>query len=246
MRLIRSIPVFALAAASCSMLFASSAFAAGNVSPTGKGITGGALLGGEAVMLTEAAVGVKPGWAYLVGGVAGAAGGGVGGYFVEKASSAKPSLYLLAGGMALIIPTTVAVLSATAYHPPENYTEDHAPAPGEPVAEPPQATSPPAVAPATGTAPATSPAPATGPAPAKPGARRNTVHRVRLATYRSAAPLTLYQPTLPPALFGLDPGGLKLSVPAVEVSDLYNQREVQQFGVKQGTEVDVPVFNFTF
>lgn len=240
MRLIRSVPVVALAAASCSMLFASPAFASGPVSAKGKGITGGALLGGEAVMLTEAAVGVKPGWAYLVGGVAGAAGGGVGGYFVEKGSSAKPSLYLLAGGMALIIPTTVAVLSATAYHPPKSYTEDHAPAPGEPVAEPPQPSSAPAVAPSSGTAPATS-AP-----PAKPGAKRDVVrHRVRLAS-RSSAPLRLYQPTLPPALFGLDPSGLKLSMPAVEISELYTPREVQQFGVKQGTEVDVPVFNFTF
>lgn len=240
MRLIRSFPIVALTAVGCTLLFAPSAFAAGNpVSPTGKGITGGALLGGEAVMITEAAVGVKPAWAYLVGGVAGAVGGGVGGYFVEKASSAKPSLYLLAGGMALVIPTTVAVLSATAYHPPANYTEDHAPRPGEPVAEPPQPTSPPAVAPSSGSTPPAA-------APAKPGARRKvTRHRVRLAS-RSSAPLTLYRPTLPPALFGLDPSGLKLSVPAVEVSDLYTRREVQQFGVKQGTQVDVPVFNFTF
>ena len=49
-------------------------------SPTGKGITGGALLGGEAVMLTEAALKVKPWWAYALGGVAGGIAGGVGGY----------------------------------------------------------------------------------------------------------------------------------------------------------------------
>src|SRR5262249_34108053 len=39
----------------------------GDASPTGKGITGGALLGAEAVMLSEAAASVKPAWAYAVG-----------------------------------------------------------------------------------------------------------------------------------------------------------------------------------
>lgn len=235
MRLIRSVPVVAAAFGSLALLFPRVAFGAGDqVSPKGKGITGGALLGGEAVMLTEAAVGVKPAWAYLVGGVAGAAGGGVGGYFAEQSSSAKLSLYLLAGGMALVIPTTVAVLSATAYHPPANYTEDR-PRPGEPVAEPPQPASPPA----TGTQPGSAP-PVT-----KPGARDVVRHRLRLAS-RSSAPLTLYRPVLPPALVGLDPGGLKLSLPAVELLKLYSQREQQEFGVKQGAEVRVPVFNFAF
>src|SRR6185295_18636203 len=55
-----------------------------DASPTAKGIVGGALLGGEAVMLVEAALDVKPAWAYIVGGLAGGVGGGVGGYFVEQ------------------------------------------------------------------------------------------------------------------------------------------------------------------
>src|SRR5512136_55746 len=67
----------------------------------------------------------------------GITGGGVGGYFAEKDGSPKLSLYLLAGGMALAIPTTVAILSATAYQVPADYTQDRAPA-EEPVAEPPQ------------------------------------------------------------------------------------------------------------
>src|SRR5512135_3598911 len=96
------------------------------VSPTGKGITGGVLLGGEVVMLGEAAFKVKPAWAYAVGGLAGGIGGGVGGYFIEKGANDgdKLPMYMLAGGMALIIPTTVAVLSASAYEPPTDYTED--------------------------------------------------------------------------------------------------------------------------
>lgn len=121
------------------------------VSATGKGITGGALLGAEAVTAVEAAFGVKPAWAYLVGGGLGAVGGGIGGYFVEQGDDAKPAHYLLAAGMALIIPTTVAVLLSTSYRPPSEYTEDRT-GPATPATEPPRAE--PAPAPAV-TAPAT-------------------------------------------------------------------------------------------
>src|SRR3954468_19223070 len=122
-----------------------------DVSTTGKGIVGGSLLGAEVVLATEAAFKVQPGWAYLVGGVGGAAAGGVGGYFIEQDANPKTTMLMLAGGMALIIPTTVLVLSATAYEPPASYTQDRAPI-DEPVAEPPT--------------PATSPTPADAPAPA--------------------------------------------------------------------------------
>src|SRR6187402_1206879 len=129
------------------------AHAADDVSPTGKGTVGGALIGAEIVLATEAAFKVQPAWAYLVGGLGGAAAGGVGGYFIEQEASGKTTMLILAGGMALAIPTTVAVLSATAYEPPAGYTQDRAPA-DEPVAEPPQPSSPPpAAAPATTTSP---------------------------------------------------------------------------------------------
>lgn len=93
------------------------------VSPTGKGIAGGALLGGEVVMITTAIIGVKAWWPYLVFGAVGAGGGAVGGYFVEQVddgNTPEPSLYMLAGGLALVIPTVVAVLNATAYDPEED------------------------------------------------------------------------------------------------------------------------------
>src|SRR5262245_40024111 len=102
-------------------------------SPAGKGIIGGALLVAESVMLVETAASTKPAWAYAVGGGLGAIGGGVGGYFAQQGDP-RISLYLLVGGMALALPTTVAVLSAAAYEP-VNYTEDRPPA-DEPVAEP--------------------------------------------------------------------------------------------------------------
>jgi len=230
MRLIRSLPVAALIAAGATLGMPSIA-SAQEVSPTGKGITGGALLGAEAVTLTEAAVGVKPAWPYIVGGVVGAAGGGVGGYFAEHSGNAKLSLYLLAGGMALVIPTTVAVLSATSYSPPANYTEDQAPA-AQPAAQPAQPSS----------APATSPAPASAP----------TSHVVRTQHQRVAIlprherPLALYQPVLPPALIGLAPRGLTLSVPAIEVRDTFSQADRLRYGMKEETELHVPVFNYVF
>src|SRR3974390_480039 len=70
---------------------------ADDVSPTGKGIAGGVLLGAEVVTITESLVGVRAGWAYGVGALVGAAGGGVGGYFVEKGSSGgkAPGRHLL-------------------------------------------------------------------------------------------------------------------------------------------------------
>jgi hypothetical protein len=183
-------------------------------SPTGTGIVGGALLGGEAVMLTEAAASVKPAWAYAVGGGLGAVAGGVGGFFAENGGDAKLSMYLLVGGMALALPTTVAVLSASAYEP-TNYTEDRPPV-DEPVAEPAQPSAPPAAPPA----PATSPT-------SRVIDRHAPVARM-------------------PALVGVYEDTLTLSVPAVEVRQVYTRTEIAAFGVKQQTQVDVPVLNVVF
>lgn len=97
---------------------------------TGKGIAGFALIGGSAVMLTEAAFGVQPWWAYLAGGLGGAVAGGVGGYFFEDAADPKLSMASLFLGTALIIPTTVIVLSTTTSTPPPPPEEE------EPKAEP--------------------------------------------------------------------------------------------------------------
>jgi hypothetical protein len=215
------------AGAACAALLAPSlAFGQEDpVSATGKGITGGALLGAEAVMLTEAILNVKPAWAYIVGGIAGAGAGAFGGYYAEQMDDAKVSLYLLAGGMALAIPTTVAVLSTTAYEPPADYTEDRGPT-DEPVAEPPQ------------------PEPDTGAqGPAKPASRRWIAQRSRAASPRS---LYLTPPALPPALVGAGSGYLTLSVPAIEVRDVFSRRQLHEFAVKQQTEVRIPVFSAAF
>jgi len=82
-----------------------------------KGMIGGGMLGAEVVMLTESALRLRPGWAYLLGGTAGAAGGAYLGYELCDDSSNRPPAYLLAGGIALIIPTIMGVLTATQYEP---------------------------------------------------------------------------------------------------------------------------------
>src|SRR5258708_27268259 len=101
---------------------------ADTVSPTGKGIAGGALLGGEVVTIVEALAGARPVWAYGVGFLVGAGGGGVGGFFIEQSSTdGRVPTYMLAGGLALVIPAIVLTLNATRYLPEEGATEDRAP-----------------------------------------------------------------------------------------------------------------------
>lgn len=212
---------------------ASAQFEGDPVQPWGKGTVGGALLGAEAVMLTEAVIGVKPAWAYVVGGVAGAAGGGVGGYFAEERTTAKLSLYLLAGGMALVIPTTILVLDRTAYDPPVEFTQD-APPEDEPLAEPPQPTDTVDEAPFEGE-PTPAPAPVSRRSPPAPGGGQ-AARTPRGAPRRVA----------PSALFGLGSRSLVLAVPAVEVREVYTPRERHELGAPRATEVRVPLFFAAF
>lgn len=217
-----------MAALGAALLVAPTASAQSNgeprdnsVSSTGKGITGLALLGAESVMLVEAAFAVRPAWAYLVGGGIGAIGGGVGGYFLEDSASPKVNMYLMATGIALIIPTTVAVLSRTSYDPQVDYTEDRGPA-DEPVAEPPQ------------------------PDEGVPGASaeppRRTVKRRPLPPPAPVPPLEM----TPPGVLALDQGSLLLSMPSVEVRNMYTQRELTDYGISQQTEYRFPVFSGRF
>jgi hypothetical protein len=227
-------------------------------SGTGKGIVGGALLGGELVCSIEAIAGVQSPWAYVGGAVGGAAAGGVGGYFVEQnTDNARVPLLMLAGGMTLLIPTIVGVLSATAYSPPADYLTDQ-PRADEPVANPPQpdtapaavppATSPPPAAPMgpPGTPPAAAPPttapPATPPAGAAPAPSGAAPVKRRIARARRLPPLAL----TPPSLVALRPGALALSVPAVGLQNTYTRTEVAMFGVDQATEVHIPVLNVVF
>lgn len=218
-RIVRKFSALSIIAASACV---AGPVAAEEVDATGKGITGGALLGGELVMAVEAAFGVQNTWAYVGGGLAGAAAGGVGGYFIEQGSDAKPSFYMLAGGMALIIPTTVAVLQATSYKAPDHYIED---APGDttPASEPPR--------------PAEQPA---GPSTVTVTTPEAT------APSRTTAPVATTRPHIPISLVDLHDGSFSMGVPAVELRPTYTPMELSTYGVSQKTELRLPVFRATF
>lgn len=95
------------------------------VTSTGKGIVGGALLGGEISTFTLGIIGVEEGWPYFAVGAAGAIGGGIGGFYIEDSGvDAEVPVYMLAGGMALLIPAVVVGLNATRYRPGDEGTDD--------------------------------------------------------------------------------------------------------------------------
>jgi len=214
---------------------------ADEVSSSGKGIAGGALLGAEVVTIVESIAGVHAGWAYAIGAVAGAAGGGVGGYFIEKGSKdGQVPMYMLAGGLALVIPAIVLTLNGTRYMPEEGATEDRTPvgppaepgapggsvvAPGAPVGagaptDQPGAATPPAPAPTT---PATTPAPAPAPAPSP-------------------------APTPPPqSLLDLHRGDFRLGVPVPGITQSLSSAEMRDYGMtRQGAELRMPVLHVAF
>ena len=217
-------------------------------SSTGKGIVGGALLGAEVVLLTEAAIDVSPEWLYYVGGAAGAVGGGIAGYYLEDSLSSKANMFLLAGGMLLVIPTTVAVLSATAYEQTAEYTQDRPPR-DEPAADPvlPASSSPAPSLPVnsgdpTTTTPTDGGAPATTPAPtpaATPPNATGTQSRNRHLRQRKNLP--------PPALVGVDAQNrLHWGIPAVEVRDTFTRVEVARYGLQQRQELRIPLLRLVF
>lgn len=224
------------------------------VTPTGKGITGCALLGAEAVALVEAAAGVRARWAYIVGPLLGAAAGGVGGYFLEEAGSggadttmtglAVGSLVLGAG---LIIPTVIAYVNTTTYRPESDASEDGAP-PNAPIDESsgaPGATT----APAEGAAPAPAAAPAGGAGGTTGGATEGgaTGNSSALPPVHRRRSVARAAPTLrPTGLLDVTGQGLSLAVPAVSVENSVSLHDMRQYGLAPQSEVRIPVLSGSF
>lgn len=214
-----------LAAFAGALLVAPSVAHAEEVSPTGKGIAGGALLGAEIVTMPMALLNVQSGTAYAVGAGVGAIGGGVGGYFIEQGSSdGRVPVYMLAGGLALVIPTVVLVLNATMYRPVEGAREDRAPA--GPPADPGAVGGSVVIGAPTSPAPA-APAPAT-PAPAPAGGAGGAK-----------------APNAPTSLIDVQ-GGVRVGVPVPAVRPMYSLAEQKRLGVGSGTQVEMPLVHLTF
>lgn len=198
--------------------------------PTGKGIAGGVLLGGEIVMSLEAAFNVSSPTAYALGALGGGLAGGVGGYFVEQnVSSAKIPSYMLAAGVAFLVPATVLAFNATSYKPPSDYQEDKGASGAEPAADVPTASPPPGSGAAT--------PPTQGP----------------LSQYPTKTPVTFRYRTLvarplppPTSMVAYQANQLRFSLPAVEVRPVFSPEELRQYGMTQREEVRVPVFQARF
>ena len=221
-------------------LLTPSAAHAEEVTPTGKGTVGGALLGGEVVVFGEAIFGVERPLFYIIGGGVGVVGGGVGGYFVEKASSdGRVSAYLLAAGIAALIPAIVVTLDATRYKPTEGAREDKPstdvppPDPGQPggssvVGAPAAAPLPPATPPTSGqTPPAPSGGTTTGGNPAQAKNGKNAPRG---------------------SLVGVNQGQLAIGVPVPDVRPILGgTSERAKMGIdNHGSELRFPVLDVTF
>jgi hypothetical protein len=192
---------------------------ADEVSPNGKGITGGALMGAESVTIVASLAGLHTGWVYGVAAAAGAAGGGIGGYFVEQGSSdgVAPTA-MLAGGLALIIPAVVLYLNGTRYQPEEGAAEDRTPTgpaaePGVPGAGVTTAPPPSSVA----------PAPVAAPPPSKPSTS-----------------------AIPQSLFDVKGGSPHLGVPVPELRRTLTVAEERLYGTRGAGELRVPVLHVVF
>lgn len=231
------------AVAAGAILAVPSSARAEEVPPTAKGIAGGALLGGELVVFGEALFGVRSTTAYLVGAGAGAVAGGVGGYFVEQAvDDGRIPAYMLAGGLALLIPAIVVALDATRYMPTEGARED------KPVDIPPsdpgrpggssvvgaEPSTPPATAPGPGSATTPSTEAPPPPAPSEGGGGGGT-----------QAPRAPQSPQS--SLINLRNGDFYMGVPLPEVRPVLGNAERQRMGAdNRGSELRFPVVRVTF
>lgn len=215
-----------------TMAYAPSAHAE-EVSPTAKGVIGGALLGSELVVITEAIIGVRSPLAYGLGAGLGAVAGGFAGFGVEKSvSDGRVPVVMLAGGVALIVPALVVTLNATSYSGNPDAKEDKAPT-NLPPADPGQSGG----SPVQGVAPAAAPvAPA---APAAPGGGTTPAPQAPQAE----APRAVAPPT---SLVSVSPSQFRLGMPVPEAHNVFSMQERRQLGMAQVTEVRLPVVNVTF
>jgi hypothetical protein len=230
--------VAALTGAVCTTT--NDASAAAEVSGTGKGIVGGALLGGEIGFLGLAAFGTQTSWLYYTVPPALAIGGGIAGYYIEQSTAPEVPLFMLAGGMALVIPTVVLTLTATTYRPGnEDYTPSDA-TPAEAINEPIDATKPTV----TGGSPSSPGEGAAGGAGSGGGTTTTTPpapnqHKPPKSSSRLPAARSF-------ALVSFDSSALRVGLPVVAMKPAYSTTEMAKFGLNQRWEVHAPLLDIAF
>jgi hypothetical protein len=102
------------------------------VSKSGKGVIGCALLGSELVVIGEAIAGVNQSWLYWTGAGVGLVGGAIGGYYLEPHMTPQTAVLSLMGGMALSIPALIVALDASRRHWPDAEPREPDPEPSNP------------------------------------------------------------------------------------------------------------------
>jgi hypothetical protein len=214
-----------------------------------QGTVGFGLIGAELGLVLPAVIGLEDTWPYIVFPVALGGGGAAAGYFlIDKNDEVKAGVGILAAGVALIIPAVVTTLALTAYDPEDEVkeakekkleskdfgdTEETEPVPpaGSPL---PTGNEPAEEAPVeTPAAPATEPAPAPAEAPPAGGGAPATPPR---ADVSGGFGLVRMRPS----------GAIIVGVPSVSVAPMYSQNDVSRFGLRQASEIRVPLFTGTF
>jgi len=208
------------------MLSGRLAHAQETVNPTPKGIVGGALLGAEVGTIIESIAGVKSPWVYVITDIVLGAGGAVGGWEVEQHSTdGRAPVFLLAGGLGLIIPAVVLTLNATRYLPTEGASEDHAPTNGPPANPAVPGGGSIVAPPASGTQPPLQSAP---PPPGPTGETQAPSNAIHLS------------------LLDVNGEGMHLGLPVPEIRPVYSASELRQYGFAQQTEVRMPLVKIVF
>jgi hypothetical protein len=145
---------------------------------------------------------------------------------------------MLAGGLALVIPTVVLLLNATRFQPSEDAREDQAPK-NAPSADPGSTNKSVVIGGegAVGTTPTPKDKDKTPPTPA-PGGGGGTPPAPNKVQDKA--------PRVPLSLLDVNDGSFHLGVPVPEVREAYTLRQVRDLGVRQITEVRMPVLSVTF
>jgi hypothetical protein len=201
------------------------------VTSTPKGIIGGALLGAEVGTIIESIAGVRSPWVYVISDIVLAGGGAAVGWEVEqKSTDGRAPVFMLAGGLGLIIPAVVLTLNAVTT-PVATASEDHAPTnepPANPGAPGRSIVAPPTPAPGSSSSPnlvPNSPSATPGPTSATPPAPATTVHL---------------------SLVDVNKAGMHLGLPIPEVRPMFSASELRQYGLAQQTEVRMSLVKIAF
>ncbi len=216
-----------------------------------KGVVGLGLIGAELGFAVPALAGMDQTWAFIVFPAVGAAGGATAGYFLleGEGKSIEANVALLATGLALIIPTMVVTLSATAYDPDDeaaiegNSDDSDAGAVRAEDYEVGGGTAPDGDAPTGAAAPANEAAPAAPPAEpaAAPAPQSRRVRRGPAVARRSA------RDPRDTGLVRFNEHGLALGMPAIATLPTYSLEEQVRLGLRnQHTEVRVSLLSATF